>query len=384
MVDRAASRRDVAKLLILGLIGGELARSSIGRALAQDVRPGDPTQAQIDALIDEHMRQHNIPGLSLAVMRDGAAIRTAAYGIADLAKGEKCEAATVFNIGSISKQYIATAIMMLVQDGKVALEDRAAKFLGDAPESWREITVRHLLSHTAGLVRNPPTYERSSLTTPAEHIRKSYATALQSNPGDSFSYSNLGYFILGEVVEKASGQTWSQFLQARVFGPAGLDQTGTGEVASPGKATGYLFRNGQQVIAKGFAVARPSGGIHSTVLDFVKWDKALRGTKFLTAASKKVMWSPARLNSGKPIPYGLGWRILIGSRPHTVTHSGHVPGFAAFFIRQPEARLSLAMLANADAPQAKLGQIGAQIHMLFAASGGEKASPLRGLSFEFN
>ena len=380
MAEKSASRRDVAKLLLASLLGGHFAQSHPGRALAQERRAGDPPQGQVDALVQEHMQQHRVPGLSLAVMRDGAAIRTAAYGIADLATGAKCEPNTVYNIGSISKQFIATAIMMLAQDRKLVIDDPVSQFLGDAPEAWREITLRHLLSHTAGLVRNPPAYERSAQTTPSEHIRKSYATALLSKPGDSYSYSNLGYFVLGEVVEKASGQSWSQFLQTRVFGPAGLDQTGPGELASLGKAVGHVVRRGQLVPSEGYAVPRPSGGIQSTVGDLVKWDKALRGDQFLSAASRKAMWTPARLNSGRLIPYGFGWRIAIAARPRMISHSGHVPGFGAILIRQTEAGLGLAMLANLDAPLAKLGILAAQVYGQFASPG--DARPLRGLTLE--
>ena len=217
------SRREVGTFLLAGLGNALL---PVPPAAAQVGQRSASIPGAVEAQVLEHMRQHKIPGLSIAAVRNETTLIATGFGLADVRSKHKCDASTVYNIGSVSKQFLASGLMVLVQDGKVGLDDPAARYLGDAPPSWNGITVRHLLSHTAGLVRNPPPYDKASKASVTEHIRRSYPTALMFEPGTGFSYSNLGYFVLGEVIEKVTRQSWGQFLVEHVFKKAALAKTG--------------------------------------------------------------------------------------------------------------------------------------------------------------
>lgn len=373
MMARSDRRRITAGLVGLG-VGAVVGGSP--RALAQRwtgaKREGLSTELgrRVDQLVGAHMKEHNILGLALAIGQNGNVTKATGYGWRDETTKTPVSPGTVFRIGSISKQFIASAIMLLVQDGKLSLENPLPKFVTDAPAPWQPITVRHLLTHTSGLVRDPLVYPRSSPTPFRQHIRRAYQAPLVTAPGKNHLYSNLGYFVLAEVLETASGQAWDPFLAARIFAPSGLAETAAYNHMTPARATGHSFVDGRHRVEIDYAVPRPSGGIHSTVLDMVRWDRALRGNSILSSASRRAMWAPTRLDDGRSVPYGFGWRIRSGATRAAIHHGGSVPGFGSHFLRQTEAGLSIVALSNAGAKQAKMERLGFRVAALLETAAG--------------
>ena len=302
-----------------------------------------------DDFIRAEMKSQNIPGLSIAVVRDGQVIKAAGYGVSNLKTKAPVTPETVFKIASVSKQFVATGIMLLAQDGKLAVGDPVSKYIQGVPPSWNPITIRQLMSHTGGLVREPPGFDPLKTTSEAELIKTAYATPLRSTPGTKWEYSNLGYNILVEIITRVSGRPWSEFIAERVFRPVGMTATRTTTTDPvPNKATGY--RDNEKLLeAPDWVAVRPGGAFFSTVLDLARWDAALYGNSILTEATRTQMWTPVALNDGSKAAYGFGWHVVDrpGSR-RQVWHSGGLPGFAAQYHRYYDDRLSVIILMNSD------------------------------------
>ncbi|HSL72259.1 MAG TPA: serine hydrolase domain-containing protein, partial [Longimicrobiales bacterium] len=171
---------------------------------------------QPDEFINAELLRQRIPGLSLVVLKNGQIITAKGYGLADVKQKTPVTPETVFKIGSVSKQFIATGIMLLVQEGRLGLDDPLSKFLDDAPPAWSPITIRHLLTHTSGLAREGPGFDPFKVQSDADVIRSAYSMALRFSAGEKWEYSNLGYFALAEVIRKVSGHPWSEYLRDQV------------------------------------------------------------------------------------------------------------------------------------------------------------------------
>jgi CubicO group peptidase (beta-lactamase class C family) len=303
----------------------------------------DPT----DLFIGAEMERQNIPGLSLVVLQDGRVLKVGGYGLADRGSGERATPETAYKIASVSKQFIAAGIMVLVQDGLVGLDDPVNRFLSGAPRAWDHITVRHLLTHTAGLVREGPGFDPSVVQTDAEVIASAYSVDLLSAPGDEYEYSNLGYFVLAEIISVASGRPWTEFIRERIFEPAGMHSTRTTTLdPGPDQAIGYVD-NDRLLVADHWPALRPSGAFVSTVLDLARWEAILYADAILTESSRSAMWTPVTLEGGGVGPYGFGWQISDQGR-RLVFHFGGMPGFRAGYARYVNEGLTIIFLANLD------------------------------------
>ena len=284
---------------------------------------------KVDDYIKQRMRKRQIPGLSLAVIKDGKLIKAEGYGLANVETKTPATPQTVYKIASISKPFLAAGIVLLVQDGKLRLDDKLSQYLDNSPGSWKDITIRHLLTHTAGLVEDPPGFEPFKAQPDAEVIKKAHSRALLFAPGERWSYSNLGYFILGEILTRVSGKPWSQFLSERLLHPAGMTATRTTTTTDlvPQRASGYELTRlfGTLRKAEDWVAVRPSGGLLSTVLDLAKWDAALSSDTILSAASREQMWTPVKLNNGTTHPYGLGWFVDKWQGHRRISHQGGLP-----------------------------------------------------------
>ena len=229
-------------------------RMSWGNSAALLLAFGLATSVQADAVDDyvqPQMRARHIPGVSLGIIRDGKIVKAQGYGAANLELNVPATTATVFEIGSNTKQFTAAAIMMLVEEGKVQLDDKITKYFPDAPKTWNRITVRHLLTHTSGIQNHVavPGYMNifktsiTSETTPArdELLRMFFKLPLEFQPGETCAYDNTGYILLGIIVEKASGKTYWHFLDERIFKPLGMSSTRNTEPQSiiAHRASGY-------------------------------------------------------------------------------------------------------------------------------------------------
>jgi D-alanyl-D-alanine carboxypeptidase len=324
-------------------------------SLAAAVRAQD-----IDDFVKTWIAGQHVPGVSIAVIKDGAVIKAEGYGLADVEHGIPARPDTVFKIGSVSKQFIATGIMLLVQDGKVALGDKAGKYLEGTPAAWQPITLRHLLTHTSGLVREAPGFDPQKVQPDIDVIKSAYPVPLRFVTGEKYEYSNLGYFVLAEIIHRVSGKAWGDFLGERVFTPLGMTATRVTTLAEivPKRARGYAWKAGKLQNEDDWPAIRPSGAFLSTVLDLAKWEAALLGDRILKGPSKTEMWTRVTLNDGRTFPYGFGWQLddwPADSRVPTgvpmVRHGGSMNGFRAGYTRWPSRGLTVIVLTNlTDAP----------------------------------
>lgn len=305
---------------------------------------------KVDEYIKAEIQKRNIPGLSLAVIKEGKIIKVKGYGLANVETNVPVTTETVFKIGSLSKPIIAEGIMMLVEEGKISLDDKISKYLENTPEIWKDITVRHLLSHTSGIVREAPGFSGAKIQPDADVIKTAYNVPLRFTPGEKYEYCNVGYFSLAEIIHKISGKSWGDFLTERIFQPSGMNATRTttfNEIV-PNRANAYSFQNGKLQNAEVYLALRPSGAFLSTVSDLAKFEAALYSAKFLKPETRKLMWTPFKFNDGKDSVYGLGWRIDEVKGKKQIHHGGSLNGFKSEFTRFPDDKISIIVLTNLD------------------------------------
>ncbi len=310
--------------------------------------PGD----DVDRYVQAEMTRQRIPGLSLAVVKDGRVVKARGYGLANVELDVPATERTIYQSGSVGKQFTAAAILLLVEDGKLSLDDRLPKFFPEAPESWRDITVRHLLTHTSG-IRNytDEALDRRRDYTDDELVALAARSPLDFAPVTRWSYSNTGYVLLGIIVKKVTGTFYGDLLAERVFRPLGM---ATARVISEAdvvkhRAAGYRLVNGE---LKNQEWVSPSlnrtadGSLYLSVLDLVQWEGALAGTTFLSEASRHAWWTPVKLAGGGSYPYGMGWEVDFVRGRRMVGHGGSWQGFKTQILRLPDDRLTVIVLAN--------------------------------------
>ena len=322
--------------------------------LLSSFAPSSPASGDsIDDYIRAEMAKRRIPGLVLAVAKEGAVVKMEAYGYANLEHEVPVIPDTVFELASVTKQFTATAIMSLVEDGKLQVDDPILWHLPRGPETWKGITVRHLLTHTSGL----PGLEDSFKTLRAGGVRTNYTTAqlfdaaakdaLSFGPGERFQYSDVGYFLLGMIIETASGQRYRDYLDARFFKPLGMTSTSVLDhwKILKHRAAGYTIRENQLVnIRRVVQSELPSwGGVFSSVRDLVTWDGALAAGRVVKPSTLAQMWTPVRLNYGGTFPYGLGWFVAELRAHRWISHAG-ITGTE--LSRFPDDGLTVIVLTN--------------------------------------
>jgi CubicO group peptidase (beta-lactamase class C family) len=305
---------------------------------------------KVDDYVKAEMQKQRIPGLSLAVVKEGKVIKAEGYGLANVEHNVPARPETVYKIGSVSKQFIATGIMLLVQDGKIGLDDKVGKYLDGTPESWNGITIRHLLTHTSGIVREGPGFDPFKDQKDFDVIRTAYPLPLRFAPGEKYEYCNVGYFSLAEIISRVSAKPWGDFMNERVFAPLGMTATRPTSVSAivPNRASGYEWKNDKLWNAGEYIAVRPSGAFLSTALDLAKWDAALYTDAILKQSTREQMWTPVKLNSGATHPYGFGWFLEPLGNHRRVNHGGSLPGFRSHFLRLPDDKLSIIVLTNCD------------------------------------
>ena len=311
----------------------------------------DGVSTKVDEYIRAEMVAQQRPGVSLAVVRNGEIVIARGYGLANVEHQVPVKPETIFQSGSMGKQFTATAVMMLVEDGKLSLDDKIIKYFPDGPAAWNNITVRHLLTHTSGMTDYPGDFDLRRDYTEDELFQRIKPIPLAFQPGEKWSYSNLAYVMLGVLIHKVSGKFYGDFLQERVFQPLGMT---TARVISeadivPNRAAGYRLINGQ---LKNQDWVSPSlnttadGALYLTVYDVAKWDAALYGEKLLKRSSLNEMWTPVKLNDGKTHGYGFGWALGEVRGHRLVEHGGAWQGFKSQISRYVDDKLTVIVFAN--------------------------------------
>lgn len=302
----------------------------------------------VDDYLKAEMQRQRIPGLAIAVVNNGKVVKAQGYGLANIELNVAVTPETVFKIGSVSKQFLATGIMLLVAEGKLSLDDKISKYLEGTPETWKDITIKHLLTHTSGIVREAPGFDPDKIQSDADVIKTAYSQPLRFTPGEKWEYCNVGYFSLAEIIRKVSGKPWGDYLNERVFSPLGMTSTRVTTVTDivPNRASSYLLQNEKLMNAENWRTVRPSGAFLSSVQDLAKWETALYENKILSQAIKTQMWTPVTLNDGKKYSYGFGWELNDYRGIGTIEHGGTLTGFRAQFSRFPEQGLAIIVLTN--------------------------------------
>ena len=315
-----------------------------------------PDQADVvDTYIRAEMRKQRIPGLALLVSRGGQVIRAQGYGLANVELQVPVKPETIFQSGSVGKQFTAIAVMMLVEEGKIRLEDPLAKYFPDAPPVWKEVTIRELLSHTAGFTDYPKSFDMRKDYTEAEQLKIVESIPLAFPPGTSWSYSNLGFLTLGILIHRITGEFYGDFLEERIFRPLHMQ---TARIISeadivPNRSAGYQLVKGElknQEWVSPTVNTTADGSLYFSIMDLAKWDRALYTEKLLKRSSLNEMWTVARLSNGQPNSghYGLGWFVETKNGRRVVEHEGEWQGFATQISRYLNDKLTVVVLTNLD------------------------------------
>lgn len=314
----------------------------------------DGAVERIDAIANEAVQQKRTAGCSIAVVKDGETILAKGYGMADLENDVPATAETVYRIGSITKQFTATAIMQLVEQRKLSLDDELTKFLPDFSTQDHQVTVHHLLNHTSGiksytsllkfLVRMRDDLTHSQMLTLIEEQPFDFA------PGDDWKYNNSGYYLLGRVVEEASGEDYADYVQEHIFRPLGMNATRYGGYRPiiRHRARGYNQDDDEFSNAAPMSMKLPfaAGALVSNVLDLAKWHLALESGELLSQESYQRMYTPTKLNDGATRPYGYGWALGEREGHKLIHHGGGINGFSTEIARYPDDRLAVIVLTN--------------------------------------
>jgi D-alanyl-D-alanine carboxypeptidase len=308
----------------------------------------------VDDLLAHEIQRGHLVGVSVAVVHDGRVVKTGAYGLADLELGVPAATNTVFQIQSITKTFTSAAILLLVEEGKLSLDDPIGKHLEGTPDAWKNITIRHLLSHTSGIKDfiNEPTASLRLDVTEEEVLRATAARPLNFVPGERYAYSNTNYHLLAMIIRKLTGKWYGDVLRERIFLPLGMANTRPVSLSEiiPHRASGYLwtgsaFRKGDFIAES--ILSYGGGGVLSTAPDMALWAEAMMSGKLLKPEAISQAWTPARLNSGELASYGLGWGIGRVEGHRQVNHGGgHATGFTSFLALYPEDRLAVVVLLN--------------------------------------
>ncbi|MDQ0011629.1 CubicO group peptidase (beta-lactamase class C family) [Luteibacter jiangsuensis] len=310
-----------------------------------------------DVALDVLMKRYDGdgPGASLLVIRDGVPVVRRGYGFADLEGHVPASPQTNYRLASVSKQFTAAAILLLAQDGKLSLDDRARRWLPTLPAAADAITIRQLLSHQGGLIdyedimpadTRVPLRDRDvlGLLARTDHL---YFT-----PGTSYRYSNGGYAMLALIVEKASGKPFQDFLRERIFLPLGMTNTLAYVREGPAvahRAFGYSKEGGHWVRTDQSMTSSVlgDGGIYSSIDDLARWDAALYDDRLLSDASRRAAFTPWTPTDDPMVRYGYGWRIT----GETLWHSGETIGFRNVIVRYPRSHLTVILLTNRNDPE---------------------------------
>lgn len=332
-----------------------IAAALVSACMAWSEPPTDAAIAAADELAARALSEPGAAGLSVAVARHGKVILSKGYGLAEVEHGVEADGDSMFRMGSITKQFTAAAIMRLVERGKIRLDDPITGHVPGYNTQGREITLRHLLTHTSG-IKNYTEIKRIMVDEPEREFTHQEILDMVQNeplafePGAGFEYSNTGYFLLGMVVERVSGKDYCAYLRDEFFGPLGLARTrcdANTEIIK-GRAQGYTIAGERLVNDRGLATGTTfaAGGLLASAHDLVVWADALASGKVVSPASYTLMSTPAALTGGGAHDYGFGLFIDSFEGHARIQHGGDIFGFNSMLVRFPDDGVTVAVLSN--------------------------------------
>ncbi|RYG20206.1 MAG: class A beta-lactamase-related serine hydrolase [Chitinophagaceae bacterium] len=308
-------------------------------------------QLQVDSLVNAELKKQRIPGVSVVIVKDGKIDYVKGFGFSNLEHKVPVKPETIFQAGSVGKQFTSFATMLLVQDGKMSLNDKLTKYFPDAPAGWDSITVRNLLNHTSGFSDYTDDFQYWVNYTEDSLYREFKKRPLLFKSGTKQRYSNMGYATLGIILGKVAGKFYGDFLKERVFAPLGMT---TARIISeedivPNRAAGYRLVNdsikNQEWVSPTINTTA-DGSMYVTALDMAKWEAGLNEGKLLKKEFYDLMWAPTKLNDGTIIPYGFGWSIDSVNEHRILEHNGSWQGFECTLKRYPEKKIAVVVFAN--------------------------------------
>lgn len=314
--------------------------------------------AEFDKLLSEQYKSDG-PGATVLVAQKGRIVYHKAFGMANLELGVPLQPDHVLRIGSVTKQFTAVAILQLVEQGKLSLQDELTKFIPDYPTQGKRIIVEHLLTHTSGIKSytgmkewDPATHRKDF--TPTELVDYFKNQPMDFDPGEQWEYNNSGYVLLGVIIEKVSGQTYAEYLDEHIFKPLGMKHTyyDVSTTLIPNRAAGYSQADvaGAYANSTFLSMTQPyaAGSLLSTVEDLFIWTKAVHEGKVVRPDLLKKAFTPYILPDGSSTRYGYGWALnnLLGSP--TIEHSGGIHGFLSDLVYLPNEEICVAILTNCD------------------------------------
>jgi CubicO group peptidase (beta-lactamase class C family) len=348
---------EFAWLLLVAL--PSLARGAAALS-ADEIRP---RLAQIDAFVQAEMQREKAPGIALGIVSHGTVVASRGYGMANVELRVPVSEATLFQSGSLGKQFTAVVVMLQVEDGKLRLDDPLTKYFPDAPHSWQAITVRNLLNHTSGIAdyTDYTTEQAPRGAAPSIDLRRDYSEEelaklayrlpLEFTPGSRWKYSNTGYLLLGILVRKVSGRFYGDVLRDRVFVPLHMS---TARIISeadiiPDRAAGYRLIKGElknQEWVSPTLNTTADGALYLSVRDWIAWDRGLRAQAILQPGSWAEVYTPVTLSNGTKYPYGFGWDVDQAKGKPFYHHDGAWQGFTTTISRYLADDLTIVVLTN--------------------------------------
>jgi CubicO group peptidase (beta-lactamase class C family) len=329
-------------------------------------------QESVDAFVRAEMQRQRIPGLALGIYRDGKIERIQGYGLANVELDVPVRPETIFQSGSVGKQFTATAIMMLVEAGKIGLEDSILKYFPDGPQAWGPVKVKNLLSHTSGIGEyeneertkpNGPFYLRLD-NTEEDLYKKITQIPMDFLPGEHWRYTNTNYVLLGMMIHRVTGKFYGDFLAERIFQPLGMTATRiiSEQDIIPNRSSGYRLVRDQlknQEWVSPTLNTTADGALYFNVVDLSKWDAALYTESLLKKSSLNRMWTVVQINDGKLNSgnYGFGWTINQINSHRVIQHGGAWQGFTTYIARYVDDKLTIVVLTNLDSEHSNPGKI---------------------------
>ncbi len=350
-----------------------LATVSAAAPQAKSSSAVSPTAAYDRVMKDAYPAEK--PGAAVIVVKDGKTVFRKAYGMANLELGVPLQPDMVFRLGSITKQFTATAILLLAEEGKLNVQDRIEKHLPGYPTHGHTITIEHLLTHTSGIqsYTGMPGWMRDKIMTPMkpeEIIEGFKKEPMNFAPGERWAYNNSGYILLGAIIEKVSGKSYEAFVKERIFDPLGMTSSyyDNSEPIIKKRASGYTGDAKEPRNARYLSMTQPyaAGSLASTVDDLARWDQALAAGKLLKPESLAQAWKPYVLKGGEPTTYGYGWGPAKLRGRRSIAHGGGIFGFSTFALSLPDDKVYVAVLCNSDSPATDPGFLARKLAALAA------------------
>lgn len=336
---------------------------------------------KIDKLILSEMESQEIPGVSVAIVHSGKTVYKKSFGLANIEYSVKVKTESPFKIASLTKPLTAIAIMQLVENEKISLDDKIESYVDSIPASWKPITIRQLLTHTSGLAdyfQAPAWSWKNSWRldlTHREFLQMCSKSPMAYQPGEKMKYCNTGYYLLGMVIEKASNMSYAEYLSQHIFKPIGMShsQRDRSQLVIHDRASGYTLNNGELENSEytSDTWAYSEGGVITTAEDLAKLDSSFYTEVLLKKSSIEQLWTPAKLSNGsigvigdngagKPNYYGAGWFISDYKGHKLILAGGNKPGYTCTYFRFPDSQISIIILSNLSSSQlySLAGEIG--------------------------